>query len=69
MMDAIAASICKSLESHLEAAKETAIKKAVTDFEAELRRTIANYAIQMTDYFSVDRVGQDIVIHVKVRKL
>jgi hypothetical protein len=64
LLPAIRAAIDKVV-SNLQ---EEIISAAVKDFEFDLRKRIAQVAVTVADYYSVQRLGPDLVIHVKLDK-
>ena len=60
--------IYTALEDETHKIKETAIKEAVSQFEDALRKSIGLVAIRLLDYYSVERIGSELVIHVKLEK-
>ena len=46
--------------------REQEIKAAVKNFETELRKSIANIACRVADFYSVERLDGNLVIHVKL---
>lgn len=57
--------ITRQLQVELDEVKERAVKKAVEDFERQLREKMAGYTLNVLSYFSVQRHGSDIVITVR----
>ena len=48
--------------------KEQVIKDALAAYEKELRSKLGDFAIRLSDYFSVERLGSDVMIHCKITK-
>ena len=72
----IATSGATALESRIAVAvegiaaglREAAIKKAVEDFETALRKQVGVTAISLLEYYSVEHVGPELVIRVRIEK-
>ena len=55
-----------SIQQHADAIREDCIKAAVAEFETRLRQAVGRAAIDLSNHFSVQRLGQDLVISVRV---
>ena len=62
------ASIAQAIEAIIKTEAELFIKKAVADYEAALRNKIAHVIMCAHDFYSVDRMGQELVIRVQIEK-
>lgn len=60
--------IREAIRSLIDDARERIIKEATFQFERELRRAAGSVAINVADYFSIERCGSDLVIKVQVEK-
>lgn len=49
----------------IEIEKEKSIEEATQAFEKRVREAVGQVVIQAADYYSVERNGTDLVIHVK----
>jgi hypothetical protein len=56
------------LRINVTEATELVIKKAVTEFEAELRRSIAKTALDVSHFYELHRDADNLVITVKNHK-
>jgi hypothetical protein len=72
----ITVSATPSIESHIQkilsdfadSLREACIQKAVEDFEAALRKQVGITAIQLLDYYSVERTDSEVIIRVRIEK-
>lgn len=55
-----------AIKACAEFEKEELIKKAVAEFEVKLRKAVGTAAIQLANYYNVERMGTDLVIRVRV---
>lgn len=46
--------------------KQKAIEEAVKEFERNLRDTIATVAVKVANYYSIERLGPNLLITVKI---
>jgi hypothetical protein len=58
--------IVRVIHDHAKALTETSIKAAVSKFEQELRLSIGQTAISVADFYSMQRLGSELIIHVKL---
>lgn len=58
----------KAISVAVEAEKETIIARAVAEFEKAVRQSVGSVALHVSNHFSIQRMGQDIVITVKMEK-
>jgi len=58
--------ITTTVERRAETLREAAIKEAVEKFEKELRRDVGNIAIDLSRFFSVQQLREELVIHVRM---
>lgn len=54
--------IMKTIEDAVTRAKEVAIKRAVADYEAELREAVGRSAIRLSDYYQIETGMKSMVI-------
>jgi hypothetical protein len=62
----IEASIQSSISNQLDAIREEILATATEEFRMKLREAMGKVAIRMSDFYSIERFAQDIVIHVKI---
>lgn len=62
----LAAKVKEAIESHAKELAEDEIKRAVADFERHLRELVGKVAIAVGSYYSIQRLGTDLVITVKL---
>jgi len=73
---AIANSFQESLQKTIEndileqvkAAQESVISKAKDEFEVKIRSLIGSVAISLLNYYSIERIGTELVIRVQLEK-
>ena len=53
------------LQTRIAEATDIVIKEAVAEFEAKLRRAIAETVMGLSSYYDVERMGSNVVITVK----
>jgi len=58
--------ICKAIESQVDAEKEQIIKTAVAEFEKRIRTIVGQMTIELAQYYSIERLGSDLVIRVRI---
>ena len=63
--DSVLRAVNTALQEHLAACKEQVIKDALTDLDKKLRDAAGRIAINLTNYFSVERHGPDLVITIR----
>lgn len=66
--DTIHRSIYSAIADEIERQREKVIKEAVEEFDRNIRKTIANAVISVSDYYSIQMLGPELVIHVKLVK-
>jgi len=66
MEDQIRHSITASISQAVEIEREEVIQLAVKDFEQRIRKAAGLVSIELANYFSVQRMGPDLVIHVRI---
>lgn len=66
--DQLLQSIHDAIQKHIDSAKEQVIKDAVAEFEKSVRESVGKVSISLAEYFSIQRVGQDIIIHATIKK-
>jgi hypothetical protein len=65
--DQLTASVAEVLNREIESIKERIIEDAKKQFDTEVRQIAAKVAIDLTRYFSVDRLRNDLVITIHDR--
>lgn len=58
----------KAISSAVEEHKEELIAAAVEEFEKRVRKVVGEVALHVSNHFSIQRMGKDIVITVKMEK-
>lgn len=53
------------LSQELKIAKDAAIKRAVEQIEAELREKMVDWALDVNKYYSIEKMGEDVVVTVR----
>jgi hypothetical protein len=56
----------KALQSAIDDLKQTIMLEAEHKFGLELRQRIGNVAIKLSDIYSLERCGTDLLVHVKI---
>jgi hypothetical protein len=64
--ESIAAAIEQALDKQIAEVKEQIIRRAVEEFNKEVREITAKTALKVSDCFSIERMGTDVIIRVKV---
>ena len=64
--DAVREQIHGLIERSVEAEKESLIKEVVKEFEIRVRETVGQASIKVANYFSIQRMGPDLVIRVQI---
>ena len=62
------ATIHKAVQDIAKETQELAIKEAVSNYEIQLRKAVGNIAISLVNFYSVERVGNELLIHVKLEQ-
>jgi hypothetical protein len=62
----IRGSIAEILEQEISKVREEVIAAAVAEYEAKVRKAVGNAAVQVSEFYSVHRMGNDLVITVKL---
>lgn len=57
--------VTDALRAVLAETRERCIRKAVADFETELRATVGRVGMEVSRYFTIERTGQQITIAIK----
>ena len=68
MQSALLKKIETGIQAYVTEAQEDCIRRAVSDFEIELRRRVGTCAIQVADLYSVERLRNELVIRIQVDK-
>ena len=63
--DALIVQLQDTIAHHIQEAVEGAVEKAMTDIELEVRKKLGNIALSLLKNYSVQYVGQEIVIKIK----
>jgi predicted Zn-dependent protease with MMP-like domain len=66
LQDGLVSAIKNAVVTAAKEEQERLIVEAVQTFEKRLRTAVGNVAINVSDFFSVQRLGPELVIHVKV---
>lgn len=65
-------SLQKTIENDIleqvKAAQESVISKAKDEFEVKIRSLIGSVAISLLNYYSIERIGTELVIRVQLEK-
>jgi hypothetical protein len=64
----IARAILHEVKEEIEKAKEEVAAKASEEFQKRVKEVIRNAALDISNYYTIERVGQDILIRVKFEK-
>jgi len=66
--DALLSDLKKVLEQRIKDLKERIVKEAVAGFEKELREIVGRVTLDLSSYYSVERLGGDLRITVHIQK-
>jgi len=58
--------IMAAIKSEIDRQREKVIEEAVAEFEEKVRKAVGQVVLQLSDYYSVERLGAELVIHVKI---
>lgn len=58
----------RMIHEAIERDKEEIIQAAVRDFEVKIRSEVGRVVIALTNYFAIERQGNEMVIRVKIEK-
>ena len=61
----ITRTILHEVNEQIEKAKEEAVAQAAEGFQKRVKEIIGNVAMDISNYYSIERIGQDILIRVK----
>jgi hypothetical protein len=61
----ITRAILHEVKEQIEKAKEEAVVQAAEQFQKRVKEIIGNVAMDISNYYSIERIGQDILIRVK----
>jgi len=64
----ITRAILHEVNEQIEKAKEEAVAQAAEGFQKRVKEIIRNVALYISNYYSIERIGQDILIRVKFEK-
>ncbi len=54
------------IQKHVDEAKEEVVKMAIEEFTRRVRKIAAETAIMLQNYYSVEKIGQELIIRVKI---
>lgn len=57
-----------AIDQTLDAEKEKLILSAVREFEAAVRKRVGEITLSLSNIYSVNRFGSDLVIHVRIEE-
>jgi len=66
MSQDIKLAIGRALETYIAEKREEVIKAAIVDFEHQVRESVGRVSLAILDAYSVERLGTDLVIRVKI---
>lgn len=58
--------ILESITKNVQASKDAIVAQAVRDFEKACRQIVANISLNVLNYFTMERVGPELVIRVQI---
>ena len=58
--------VAEGLATAVEEIRQDVIKTAVKDFETRIRERVGKTAINLASFYSVQRMGQEIIINVRI---
>jgi hypothetical protein len=58
--------IQEAIQTRIAEVKEQIVREAVREFEKEVRGLISSVAVNVADYYSIQRLANELVIHVKI---
>ena len=58
--------IAEAVQGEADRITEEEVRKAVAAFEAEVRKRIASLAVNVANFYSVERDGRDLVVRVQI---
>jgi hypothetical protein len=61
-------SLKQAIQERVNEARERIVQVAVETFEKEVRQLIGSVAVNLSQFYSIQRLGPDLVIHVKMDK-
>jgi len=64
----ITRAILHEVKEQIEKAKEESVSQATEQFQKRVKEIIGNVAMDISSYYSIERIGQDILIRVKFEK-
>ena len=68
MADTIEKAVHEAISKAAKDVQETVIQQAVKDFEVLLRKQIGEIAITLANYYSIERLGHDLIIRAQLEK-
>jgi len=60
--------ILKALENTITEARQRVVKQAVEQFEKEIRVAVGQVAVSLANYYTVERIGAQLLIRVQMEK-
>lgn len=66
--DYLLTSIKEAVEKYAKESAEEIIKQAVLEFEKEVRKNVGQVVLKLLTFYSAERLGNEILIHVKIGK-
>jgi len=60
--------ILQLIEREIDKAREDILRWAIGEFEAKVKKIIAQTTLNLTNYYTVERSGLDLLIRVKIDK-
>jgi uncharacterized protein YdhG (YjbR/CyaY superfamily) len=64
----ITRAILHEVKEQIEKAKEESVSQSAEQFQKRVKEIIGNVAMDISSYYSIERIGQDILIRVKFEK-
>lgn len=65
LQESVEKTVIETISAQVESIKEEIVKAAVEKFEKEIKKAVGQVAIALSNYFSVERMGSDLLIRVK----
>lgn len=66
--DTIKKQIADEIVDRVAACREEVVKSAVAEFDRQVRQEIGHASVAIANYFSVERVGPNLVITIRIEK-
>lgn len=58
----------KAIQEQVDKAKEEIIQTVMKDFEKKIRETVGKVAITLANYYSVQTLGNELIIRVQIKQ-